>query len=160
MNKKATIGMALLVAMVLAKALLPKLEPKSEDFAVRGESPDAALDNIDNIRNNHQEIFSVSAQSEFLAAAFSIPDPFDFKIPVRNEFREVDQEVELIAEVILPEELESDVMPMDFVSNTGYGLWKNSSEKIITKSTWEGKIPLDNGNTITDNISKMFPRNP
>ena len=55
-----------------------------------------------------------------------------------------------------------DIIPMDYVSNTGYGLLVSdlSAPSGASKSELSGNVPLDRGSTITESMSKLFPRTP
>jgi len=76
-----------------------------------------------------------------------------------NNFTESNsQNSTLAANVVGQVEDETYVIPMEVGSNTGYGLWKESTEEIKSKSDRDGKVPLDNGNTIMNNVSTLFPR--
>lgn len=164
--KKSTIGIVLLVAMVLTKAFLVDYSDSEENPFARNEAIVSNLSEINDLRTQHQDELNVSPQTNLLAANFTSPQ---LPTTVRSEAIDVETvlaepEVELFASVKLKkhidEEIEEEIIPMDFVSNTGYGLWRGNSENAHSNSESEGKVPLDGGNTISDNISKLFPRTP
>ena len=163
--KKSTIGIVLLVAMVLTKAFLIDNEGSENPFA-RSEAIVSNLSETNDLRAQHQDELNVEPKANLLAANFESPV---LQTLVRTESNEVkpvtvDPEAVLFASVDvnkqIDEELEQEIMPMDFVSNTGYGLWRNNGENAHSNPESEGKVPLDGGNTISDNISKLFPRTP
>lgn len=155
--------MALLVAMVITKALLPDLKAEADDFTVRGESETSE---VEDFRSQHQEDFFYQPQFNFLASNLVAPAVELFEVTQYAEVSvdELIDENDLNAEVIeMPVQTESvdEVIPMEHTSNTGYGMWRTSSATITSKKDWNGgKVPLDRGNTITDNMSKLFPRTP
>jgi hypothetical protein len=158
--KKATVGMILLGAMVFTKAFL--LENNSSQNMV---SRDATLTSNVNetliIRSQVEDMIS-EPQLAFFVSNYSLPHLKIHQQPRVNSVNSVIPEifVEEVATINNQVQMEKEIIPMDYASNTGYGIWKSTSEQIISKEDRDGAIPLDRGNTITDNISKLFPRNP
>ena len=159
--KKSTVGMLILGSMIFTKA-----------FLMEGSSSNSIVSRDNSLQSNFQEALVIRAQNggmiapvaNLFASNFDSPS-FDFVPPVQvseeirpsNELTNFTENVALVNPV---DEVKEEIIPMDYVSNTGYGLWKTSEEKIISKEERDGKIPLDIGNTISDNISKLFPRVP
>lgn len=159
--KKATVGMVMLVSLVLIKAYISK---DQSSLSIERGRDHSVTENI---------IESTSLRSDFLNAGKSqltlIAQNFQHpEIPVQQHATPVsnvtgtpfDLNIEDLNEVQndFVEDAVEEVVPMDYISNTGYGLLRTTTEKIISKTERIGKEPLDNGNTISENISKMFPR--
>lgn len=152
--------------MVLTKAFLIDNEGSEENPFARNEAIVSNFSETNDLRAEHQDESKVVPRANLLVANFESP-----VLPtlLRAELNEVEPitvnpEEVLLASVDLnkqiDEETEQEIMPMDFVSNTGYGLWRGDGENSHSNPESEGKVPLDGGNTISDNISKLFPRTP
>ena len=146
--KKSTFGIALLVSMVLTKTYLGS---EVEDVNVVKNSTSAQSNLVS--RTISFTPSSVNSVSTLIAQDLSKPEfkneTINYSGPSQNE----------IAEIALVEnsEIEDlDVLPLETVSNTGYGLWEFTS----TENSNEEGVPLDRGNTIMDGISRMFPLMP
>lgn len=168
--KKSTIGIAVLVSMVLAKACFFDLTSDDESAVSRSVDTQSNLALSSEIRSEHHQPSHFSPSLNLLASNYQGADVSEMKIvkPVVVDEPNQPSQDDLVSNVIQSSIVSdennttpsSDVIPSDYVSNTGYGLWKQSSQKIISRSEREGKVPLDRGNTITDNMSKLFPRQP
>lgn len=160
--KKATVGMVMLVGLVLIKAYISVDERAQPVDLARDHSVFTEVIESNELRADH---FSAgSSQSTLLAQNISQPNFEAFvtssnsnQIPNNPVLQINDLAVQTVNPIINSEE-DEEVVPMDYLSNTGYGLLKTTTEQIISKNDREGKEPLDNGSTISDNISKMFPR--
>ena len=92
------------------------------------------------------------SSSQFLASAFTTPS---FENLVSADNNESDADANLV--VVRNDnrnDVSEEIRPMESYSNTGYGMWMGSSEdsEIIEESA-----PLDGGNTISDQMSRLFP---
>jgi hypothetical protein len=163
MNNKSFIGLVLLVTMVLAKALIP--------FNVDNENPiqrksDLAFEVNSDFRSS-QEAAILKPSIHLIAVNVPI-DYSEFSkrrisyetTSSESKLKENQEQLFALNELGLNAEndLIEEVLPLEAYSNTGYGLWKKPQEKIKSFNDRPGEIPLDNGNTISDNISKLFPR--
>lgn len=141
-------------------------------FLMDGSPSDSIVSRDNSLQSNFQEALVIREQNagmiapvaNLFASNFETPS-FDYVPTVQvleetNASNELTNFIEDVALVNPVDEVKEEIIPMDYVSNTGYGLWKTSEEKIISKEERDGKIPLDRGNTISDNISKLFPRVP
>lgn len=165
--KKSTIGIVLLVAMVLTKAFLVDNEDVSENGVARTSEFVENHTFIEEVRNEiGEDETEVILKGNLIASNFSNPDlsrnvrttvvtenAHDAEVPDLNLFASLDIH-DLNGSNV------EEVIPMDNMTNTGYGMWKRPTEEIISKSDRKGAVPLDIGNTISDNMSKMFPRIP
>lgn len=165
MNKKSSIGLVLLVIMVLAKALIPFNED-NENPIQRNTDLTSALNVNSDLRSN-QQMMDVHPTVHLIAA--NIPADYSAFSETRASYTQSTNQVPnledseplfALNEIELTEEKEliDEALPLEAYSNTGYGLWKKPQEKIKSFNDRPGEIPLDNGNTISDNISKLFPR--
>ena len=155
--------MVLLVAMVLAKAFLFDYDQSADDFTARNESTISDVDVMADLRASLQP--SLTPKSELLAAHICTPDLTEFEM-VSESSNEIHLAYHFEDEDLAIENgpnQEDEIIPMDYVSNTGYGMWRASNSEENTAHDdleSEGIVPLDRGNTITDNISRLFPRVP
>ena len=155
MNKNAIIGMVLLVGMVLTKAYLSSGEDSKEGFFSSSEQSIANVEHSEDLRSERST--SVLGSSQLFASNFTTPSLSDFNSLKPNFEASVDANNVVVDRDVADynnEELAEDIRPMESYSNTGYGMWMGSSEDV---ETIEESAPLDRGNTISDNISKLFP---
>lgn len=161
--KKATVGMVMLVSLVLIKAYI------SEDL--RAEHVELSKSNIDissiletsnlraDIKNGGLSSTKLIAQNvehpqmQIDHTSNAVAEDFIFPVDIEENQNNV-----LATSNVEVYEVIEEVVPMDYFTNTGYGLLKTTTEQIISKNDRIGKEPLDNSNTISENISKMFPR--
>lgn len=164
MNKKSTIGMVLLVAMVISKAFLFDYKDQQVNF----EGVHASVQNVNAFSERASSLKSTSARTDLIAAHFNAPVLSDFQVVVTNnqgnEHFASDYQIDELV-INSCDQIASEVIPMDYASNTGYGLWKSSSlegrERYSSaEKSFEGKMPLDHGNTVSGDMSRLFPRNP
>jgi hypothetical protein len=164
--KKSTIGAVLLVAMVLTKAMLPDESGSVHELFGRSEALTSNFVEAEDLRVMHENNSNQPKSTLLASINFSSPtgDLYE-KLKVekdknnsQNQSFTNNHRSMLVAEVSEQIDQEDYVMPMEVNSNTGYGLWKGSSEKIISKEDRDGMVPLDNGNTIMNNVSTLFPR--
>lgn len=158
--------MMLLGAMVFTRAFLvgdPTVESSvvSRDNSLSSNFQEALMIRVEMDQTENAPVAQLFSQN------FHSPEYVSFHADGSNNFTHVqttyvtlslpnDQINDLSHEV----SNEAEIIPMDIQMNTGYGLWKSPNEKILSKEDRNGAIPLDRGNTITDNISKLFPRVP
>ncbi len=159
--KKATVGMVMLVSLVLIKAYISK--DQSSMSIERGRDHSVAENIIESTTLRSNFLNEGKSQLNLIAQNFDHPEiPFQqYSTPISNVTEtSIDLAIENLNEVQndFVEDAVEEVVPMDYISNTGYGLLRTTTEKIISKTERIGKEPLDNGNTISENISKMFPR--
>jgi len=164
--KKSTIGAVLLVAMVLTKALLPDDSGSVHELFGRSEALTSNVSESEDIRIVHIEN-SNTPKSTLLASINMSNATADLYERLLNDqvqkssrsFTESNtQNSNLASNINRQIEDEEYVIPMEVGSSTGYGLWKESTEEIISKGDRDGKVPLDHGNTIMNNVSTLFPR--
>ena len=160
--KKATVGLVMLVSLVLIKAYISKDMQENSAELTRSNVEVTSIIKSSNLR---ADLYNTgTATSNLFAQHIAQPllnnesEILHVESSVQFENQEVFEDVELqteIVEVVVDDE----IVPMDYFSNTGYGLLKSTTEQIISKKDRIGKEPLDNSsNTISENISKMFPR--
>lgn len=145
---KSTFGMILLVGMVITKAVISVDQKEQTVFVVKSD----VVSETPFTRN-----FVAAQPAEELLAATIIAEENVFIAPAVPNLNQTNYQVSNVASISYDqnEELAEDVKPLDANSNTGYGRWMGdteSSEKV------DESTPLDNGNTITENISRLFPR--
>ena len=164
--KKSTIGAVLLVAMVLTKAMLPDESESVHELFGRSETLTSNFVESADIRVVHYQN-SNQPKSNLLASinvSNASSDLYDGLLAghLKEEsrrFSETNSQNSTLASNVSGQIDDEDyVIPMEVGSNTGYGLWKGSTEEIMSKSDRDGKIPLDHGNTIMNNVSTLFPR--
>ena len=156
--KKATVGMVMLVSLVFIKAYIShndraKVADEGRDNTVVSTVIESTL-----LRADHYS--AGISQTKLLAQNLSLPD-FQFEEKQSSAHLNASEEIIVFEEKKTSDDvvfIEEEVVPMDYSSNTGYGLLKSTTAQIISKNDRIGKEPLDNGNTISANISKMFPR--
>ena len=157
---KATLGMILLGAVVFTKAFL--IERSDENVVSRDTELSSSIEENTSLRISETKFIEPRAELmafNLVSPKVMVEEPVinqPLESPLTTEITEDD----LMASVDITEEVVDEVIPMDVVTNTGYGMWISSSEKITSKEDRNGKVPLDRGNTISDNISKLFPRIP
>jgi len=140
--------MILLVGMVITKAVISMDEKENQIFVVKTD----VVSDLPFTRN-----FEKPQPAENLLAAtiseaehvFTAPE-----VPKVNKpsFQEINP---ALTSAESKDEFVEEIKPLDASSNTGYGRWMGeteNSEKI------DDSTPLDNGNTITESISRLFPR--
>ena len=153
--------MVLLVAMVLAKAYL--FDYSKEKDAIAGVD-ESVMDFVAMSTNFGADEVIVSSVSDLVASNFNSPELSDFEVQTKQvEPFQPSYDLNDMAAVESELPAEDEIIPMDYVSNTGYGMWRTSSPEdhgAQEDRTFEGKVPLDRGNTITGDISRLFPRNP
>lgn len=165
--KKSTIGAVLLVAMVLTKAMLPDESGSVHELFGRNEALTSNFVESEELRivhlqNSNQPKPTLIASINSSNASSNLFERMVFE--QTNEETNTSsvsntQKTTLVSNVVGQQVDEEDyVMPMEVGFNTGYGLWKGSTEEIKSKSERDGKFPLDNGNTIMNNVSTLFPR--
>ena len=173
MTKKSIIGIVLLSCMVLVKAFLidktevsellvregSVLSVNNDDQLLRDETPSQLNSLLAGLVKNlsAEDIkFHQPSQQERTTADYGS----------NNEFLAVVDHVENQAERSSNNEHvavnSEEIIPMDYVSNTGYGLLVSdlSMPSGTSESELPGNVPLDRGSTITESISKLFPRTP
>lgn len=147
--------MVLLVGMVLTKAYLSSEQESKEGFFSRSEQGIANIEHSDELRSELST--QVLGSSQLFASNFTTPSLNDFNsLKPKFETSNDNNAVAIDRDVTdyNNEELAEDIRPMESYSNTGYGMWMGSSEDV---ETIEESAPLDHGNTISDNISRLFP---
>lgn len=164
MTKKSTIGMVLLVAMVLTKAFLFDYDQNANDFNARSESKASEVNAMADLRTSMQP--TILPKTELIVAQLNAPKLNDFDVVSETSDNLEIEEYTLDDMAVEDMSAQGDekIIPMDYVSNTGYGMWRttHSEEEHAQQDdpSSAGIVPLDRGNTITDNISRMFPRIP
>lgn len=145
---KSTIGMILLVGMVISKAVISVDQRNSGENSAKTElSPDF---------NFSERTFDlVNPKADLLAQQLFSDDYSALKVvPVIEEVSNntIANQTNFTNEA---HEFTEEVRPLESGSTVGYGMWVGETESLekVDEST-----PLDNGNTISANISKLFPR--
>lgn len=160
--------------MVLTKAFIEDRKSDLAGFFARndengvGHSEQMVVD----LRSGHEFDLFTGLTASLFAAHENIPDITSFSFlnnpsdPVNLvdnlNFTEIDES---------DDDEEENIIPLDYTSNTGYGFWKTETAEIRQPDQeWErsgtktvtttGAVPLDHGNTITEGMSKLFPRVP
>jgi hypothetical protein len=161
--KKATIGIFLFGAMVFTKAFLIEESNGDSNLISRDHSFATSFQESEILRADFS-FQTAEPRAMLLAANFVLPSSgiFESNTQFKSSYEkeEVIVDTDFLADHSVNIEVEEAVIPMDDVSYTGYGMWNSNTENIRSKEDRDGLIPLDRTNTISDNISKLFPRVP
>ncbi|MFT4601399.1 MAG: hypothetical protein ACI857_001579 [Arenicella sp.] len=155
MNKNALIGMVMLVGLVASKAIISMDEAPVADAFSRADESISNFQESAALRSELNSNNSISSSANLLASAFTTPSFDGLSAPIQfNDVADVSLGGSSSEINLNSEETSGDIRPMESYSNTGYGMWIGSSEE---EDIDEESAPLDGGNTITDNISRLFP---
>ncbi len=147
--KKSTFGIALLVSMVLAKTFLGS---EVDDVNVVKNATSTETNMVERSIAFSPNAFT--SISDLIAQDLSTPELSNHFASNQNfDVNNLSQQTTVVEDVIAEE---TDELPLETLSNTGYGLWEFNA----TEENNEERVPLDRGNTIMDGISRMFPLMP
>ena len=162
---KSNIGMIMLVVLVMTKAVISFNRDEENDLLAKSS---LLLSNM-----THLEGGSVSAvmgnqpfpSLNLLVYGIGSPNYSIFEKKSENKNVHLDNDfIDLIVqnktkiEDLNQKDLEEEI-PMEYSTSLDYGIRKFPLDKMNSSENESEVVPLDHGNTITDNIFKLFPRN-
>ncbi|MEX1001565.1 MAG: hypothetical protein WDZ35_05570 [Crocinitomicaceae bacterium] len=162
--KKSLIGMILLGIMVFSRAFLINEGGEEMPLFVRESS------NL-TVHLHHHQIQSYDFETKPSAFLREVAARLDLPEVQQSKQREVlsistkqESEISLSPSTLIAHNSETEmahsdeVIPMDYVSDTGYGLWNSGPSEAGEVEQTSGSVPLDRGSTISDNFNRLFPR--
>ncbi|MEO9533878.1 MAG: hypothetical protein ABJH69_07670 [Crocinitomicaceae bacterium] len=139
--------MILLVGMVITKAVI-SMDQKA-DAENRAKTDVVSLNDF-----SERSFDLVSPIADAAGSFYSVANYATLPtVSVQDDFSDFESDLSL--ETKEDEDFAEEVIPLESYSNTGYGRWigeTENSEKV------DESVPLDNGNTISESMSRLFPR--
>jgi hypothetical protein len=149
MNKSA-VGMILLVVMVITKAVIT-IDQRNREIVAKSEF-------VSLVGFSERTFDLIAPKAGFLALSSGVHDYSSIIPPVSSSNFSDDLPTINKEPAVVNERHESaeEIKPLEAFSNTGYGRWMGENENSFKV---DDSAPLDNENTISENMSRLFPRN-